>query len=75
METDADEFAQSDADASAKIAYVGIIKSTDALELIYNWNEDPQDSVLTLLVEIDKLRRGIDREFPNHRTFKRPGFD
>lgn len=75
MEIEADEFAQSDADASAKIAYIGIIKSIDALELIYNWNEDLQDSALALLVEINKLRKGIDKEFPGHRTFKRPEFD
>ncbi|OYD15756.1 hypothetical protein CH333_04960 [candidate division WOR-3 bacterium JGI_Cruoil_03_44_89] len=75
MEINKDEFAQSDADASAKIAYIGIMKSMNALKAIYNWNEDLQDGALVLLVAIDKLRRGVDKEFPGHHTFKRPGFD
>jgi len=75
MEHDKDEFAQSDVDGSAKIAYIGIMKSMNALKVIYDWNEDLRDVTLTLLVEIEKLRNGIDREFPGHRTFKRPGFD
>jgi len=75
MEHDEDEFAQSDADGSAKVAYIGIMKSMNALKVIYDWDENHQEVTLTLLVELEKIRRDIDREFPGHQTFKRPGFD
>jgi len=72
---ESDEFAQSDADGSAKVAYIGIAKSMEALKIIYDWDEDLQDEALTLLAKIESLQTGIDREFPGHRTFKRSGFD
>lgn len=75
MERHAGEFSQSDADGSAKVAYIAITKSMNALKVIYDWDEDLKDSALTLLVEIEKLRKGVDKEFPGHHTFKRPGFD
>lgn len=66
---------QSDADGSAKIAYIGLTKSMEALQEIYKWDEEQRDDALTLLVEAERLRKGIDREFPGHKKFKRPGFD
>ncbi|MDD5529201.1 MAG: hypothetical protein PHX21_04150 [bacterium] len=72
---DADEFSQTDADASAKIAYIGVMKSMDALKTIYNWNKALQDDALTLLAKTENLKKGINEEFPGHITFKRPGFD
>ncbi|MBU4310334.1 hypothetical protein L6386_06915 [bacterium] len=70
-----DEIDIYDANGSAKIAYLGVVKSIVALQKVYHWNEDLQDDALTLLVEADRLRRMIDKKFPGHRTFKRPGFD
>ena len=64
-----------DANGSAKVSYLGVMRSLAALQKVYHWNEDLQDDALTLLVEADQLRRMIDKEFPGHRTFKRPGFD
>lgn len=75
MEAETDEFAQRDVDGSAKVAYIGITKSMNALKAIYEWNEELKDFTLTLLAEAEKLHKGVDREFPGHRTFKRPGFD
>ncbi len=75
MESEPGEFSQSDADGSAKVAYIGIMNSMNALKIIYDWDDDLKDSALTLLVEIEKLRKGVDKEFPGHHTFKRPGFD
>jgi hypothetical protein len=72
---EADEFSQTDADASAKIAYIGVMKSLEALKTIYNWNKDLQDDSLTLLAKVENLKKGINEEFPGHITFKRPGFD
>jgi hypothetical protein len=70
-----DALAQKDADDSAKIAYIGVIKSMNALKVIYEWNEDLRHTIITLLAEAEKLRKGIDQQFPGHLTFKRPGFD
>lgn len=66
---------QSDADGSAKIAYMGLTKSMSALQEIYKWDEEQRDTALSLLVEAERLRKGIDKEFPGHKKFKRPGFD
>lgn len=72
---ESDEIDISDVNGSAKVAYLSLNKSINALQKIYDWNEDLQDDALTLLVEADRLRKGIDKEFSGHRTFKRPGFD
>ncbi|MGB9613349.1 MAG: hypothetical protein ACPL4K_04130 [Candidatus Margulisiibacteriota bacterium] len=64
-----------DANGSAKVAYDGITRSIIALQVIYKWNNSLQDEALQLMVEADRLRKGIDTEFPGHRDFKRPGFD
>lgn len=66
---------QDDANGSAKVAYESLTRSIKALQRIYEWDEDLQASALNLLVEAERLRRGIDKEFPGHREFKRPGFD
>jgi len=70
-----DEFSEEDALTSAKIAYIGIIRSLQSLRLIYEWDEELQDSTLTLLAKIEQLRKQVDREFPGHHEFKRPIFD
>lgn len=69
------QIGQDDANGSAKVAYDGLVKSISALQKVYKWDEALSDSALTLLVEADRLRKGIDTEFPGHREFKRPGFD
>lgn len=72
---DEDEFSREDALVSAKIAYIGIMRSLQSLRLIYEWDEELQDTALTLLAKIEQLRKGIDNEFPDHHGFKRPIFD
>ena len=72
---EADEFAKSDADGSAKVAYLGVMKSMEALKTIYEWDEDLQDEALTLLAKLENLQKDINKEFPGHITFKRQGFD
>lgn len=69
------EFGEEDTLISAKIAYLGIIRTINSLRLIYEWDEELQDSALTLLAKIEQLRKGVDREFPGHHDFKRPVFD
>lgn len=64
-----------DADGSAKVAYDGIIKSIAAFQKFYEWDEGLQDEALELMIEADRLRKAIDKEFPGHQNFKRPGFE
>lgn len=72
---DEDEFSREDALISAKIAYIGVMRSLQSLRLVYEWAEELQDPALTLLAQIEQLRKAIDREFPDHHAFKRPIFD
>lgn len=64
-----------DSDGSAKVAYLGLTESIKALQKIYHWDKNLEDNILPLLITAEQLRKGIDREFPGHRRFKRPGFD
>jgi len=74
-EPDLKEMAQSDANGSAKVAYLGLARLMAAFQTLYAWDEGLQDDVLPLLAEAERLRRHLDAEFPGHREFKRPGFD
>ncbi len=76
-EEDADlkTFAMDDAHGSAKVACEGLLRSMAAFQKVYAWDAALRDDVLALLVEAERLRRGIDAELPGHREFKRPGFD
>ncbi|MFH1826769.1 MAG: hypothetical protein ABH823_05750 [bacterium] len=64
-----------DANGSAKVAYIGLTKSLEALYGVHKWAPELQDETLTLLAEVEKLLKGINAEFPDHHNFKRPGFD
>jgi len=70
-----DEFSLHDANGSAKVAYIGLIKSMDALTQVYEWNKSLHDDIMPLLKDVYGLINGVDREFPGHQDFKRPGFD
>ena len=67
-----------DADGSAKAALIGIDRSISAWKLLYdllNQKMEPSDAIQHLLVDLEKLRRSAEREFPGARDFIRPGFD
>lgn len=66
---------RNDSEGSAKVAYLGLTESIKALQKIYHWDENLEDDILPLLILAEQLRKGIDKEFPGHRHFKRPGFD
>jgi hypothetical protein len=69
-----DRFA-SDADGSAKIALVAIDRSLAAWASLRRHLTGESDAILDLLVQLERLRQQAEREFPNARRFKRPGFD
>jgi hypothetical protein len=63
-----------DANGSAKVVYTGLMRSMVALQKIYTWDEQLKDDTLTLLVEADRLRKGINAELPGHKNFRAPWF-
>lgn len=66
---------QNDANGSAKIALLAIDRSLSAWELIRSLLPETSDDLLDLLVQLSKLRSGIQSLFPKTELFIRPGFD
>ncbi len=64
-----------DSDGSAKVAYLGLLRSLDALTKVYEQNKPMHADIMPLLNMIYELIEDVDREFPGHKTFQRPGFD
>jgi len=82
MEAEGEEYGESDefssmhdANGSAKVAYHGLIRTMDALTKVYEWKKSLHDDIMPLLTNVYGLINGVDREFPGHKDFKRPGFD
>jgi hypothetical protein len=72
------EFAQSswdDALGTAKIVHECLGKAAAALWTVGEFSRDWQDEALPLAAETESLRRAIDRVFPGHQEFRRPGLD
>jgi hypothetical protein len=65
----------SDSDGSAKIALISIDRSLSAWRVLQSELPEKAESILPLLFELEKLRRGIEHTFPEARDFIRPGFD
>lgn len=78
-ETEEDEelagYSWDDANGSAKVVREALVKSMNALTKVYEWNELLHNDVMPLLSNIYGLIKGVDREFPEHEEFKRPGLD
>ncbi len=64
-----------DSDGSAKVAHLGLLSSLDALTRVYEQNKPMHADIMPLLNKIYELIEDVDREFPGHKNFKRPGFD
>jgi len=64
-----------DSDGSAKIALIAIDRSLSAWRLMQHALREKTESTLPMLIELEKLRRGIEQIFPRARDFVRPGFD
>lgn len=66
---------QSSFDGSAKVALLGIDQSLRSWEYLMYKFPEKEDEVLSILIYLSKLRKKIESEFPNARSFIRPGFD
>jgi hypothetical protein len=70
-----DEGYPSDADGSAKVALIAIDRSMGAWGRLRGHLPAEADAILDQLVQLERLRRRVKREFPMARAFMRPGFD
>ncbi|PZX56485.1 hypothetical protein [Algoriphagus chordae] len=60
---------------SAKIAMISIERSMQAWKILFDLLESEQDSILNLLVLLEKSRKLMVALVPNYAQFIRPGFD
>jgi hypothetical protein len=65
----------SEPDGTIKVALIGADRSIVGWLRMKECFPDKTDSILTLLVQLDRLRRAAERLFPRARAFVRPGFD
>lgn len=70
-----DDPALSDMNGSAKVALIAIDRSLLAWAKLHERFGDRGDSILDLLVQLERLRRQAETQFPKARAFVRPGFD
>ena len=69
------ETAQYDANGSAKVALIGIDRSLAAWAVLREAFPETGDTILDLMVHLDRLHRTTEQAFCDAPAFRRPGFD
>jgi hypothetical protein len=64
-----------DSDGSAKVALIGIDRSIAAWRLMQLSLSDRAESIVPLILQLERLRNDLEKSFPQARDFIRPGFD
>lgn len=64
-----------DSDGSAKVALLGIDRSIAAWRLMQLSVPDRSDTIVPMILQLERLRQRTEKQFPNARDFIRPGFD
>jgi hypothetical protein len=64
-----------DSAGSAKVTLIAIERSLAAWTAMREMFPEETDSMLEILVHLDRLRRSVRRKFPKAKSFHRPGFD
>lgn len=64
-----------DSDGSAKVALIAIDRSIAAWRLIQLSLSDRAESIVPLILHLERLRTKLEESFPEARDFIRPGFD
>jgi len=64
-----------DSDGSAKVALIGIDRSIAAWRLMQLSLPERAGSIVTLILQLERLRQRLEKGFPAARGFIRPGFD
>lgn len=70
-----DNTLQKDSNGSALVALIGIDRSIGAWGKLQEYFTAKTDSLLDILVHLNRLRQMAEKTFPDARKFKRPGFD
>ncbi len=70
-----DAILQNDANGSVKVALIGMDRSIGAWGKLQEHFSEKTDSILDILLHLDRLRRRTEELFPQARSFKIPGFD
>ncbi len=64
-----------DSDGSAKVALIGIDRSIAAWRMMQMSLPDRNDSIVPMMLQLERLRLRLEHGFPAARNFIRPGFD
>ena len=64
-----------DACGTAKVVLIAIDRTLAAWSVLYGEYPAQEDSTLSILLHLDRLRRSVEVVFPAARAFIRPGFD
>ena len=64
-----------DSAGSAKVALIAIERSLAAWVAMREMFPEETDSMLEILLHLDRLRKSVKRRFPKTKSFRRPGFD
>lgn len=64
-----------DSDGSAKVALIGMDRSIAGWRLMQLSLPDQGDSIVPLILQLERLRKRVENSFPEARDFVRPGFD
>lgn len=72
---DEDEGVPKDSDGAAKVALIGIERSIGAWHWLQTIIPAQAASIVPLILQLERLRVEVEREFPGAVVFVRPGFD
>lgn len=64
-----------DSDGSVKVALIGIDRSIAGWRLMQLSLPERTGSIVPLILQLERLRRRLEKVFPNAQDFVRPGFD
>jgi len=64
-----------DSDGSAKVALIGIDRSISAWWEVLKHFSTQKDAILKMTLYLNRIRKRVEKEFPDARAFVRPGFD
>jgi hypothetical protein len=64
-----------DSDGSVKVALIGIDRSIAAWRLMQLSLPERAETIVPLILQLERLRRRLEKGFPDARSFIRPGFD
>jgi len=74
-EDEDDDGFPNDSDGSAKVALIGIDRSIAAWEMLRSSFAKQKQTISNFMGSLERLRRSVEAQFPQARTFVRPGFD